>query len=48
MNQSRLLLLFPLTLLALNYYQDKLVVRSHQDLVLGGLQPHKLQLVMRV
>lgn len=48
MSQSSLFLLLTLTLLPLHYYQDKLVVRSHQYLVLGGLQPDELELVVGV
>lgn len=46
--KSGLLLLLTLVLLPLHYYQDKLVVRSNQNLVLSSLQTHKLQLVMGV
>lgn len=35
-------------LLALHHDQNELVIRRHQDLVLGGLQPHELEFIVGV
>jgi hypothetical protein len=46
--KSNFLLLLALVLLALDYNQKELVVRSDQYLVLGGLQTHEFELVMGI
>lgn len=47
-SRSGLFLLLALGLLPLNHNQNELIIRSNQNLILGSLEPHKLELVMRI
>jgi hypothetical protein len=46
--QSHFFFLLALAFLALHHDQNELVIWSYQNLVIGGLQPHELQVVVGV